>query len=108
MVNSRGPWRAAIGSDENKRPKPNEDETEIACLPHYRYDALDVFGPELGRQLTYEELEGNANLIAAAPDLLEASENILFRIRNIGYWNKPDTEMYIKALEAAVEKAKGE
>lgn len=40
-------------------------------------------------------------------DLIEASENLLFRIRNIGYWNKPDTEMYIKALEAAVEKAKG-
>lgn len=41
-------------------------------------------------------------------DLIEAAENLLFRIRNIGYWNKPDTEMYIKALEDAVNRAKGE
>ena len=83
---TKGPWIA------------NGDQVEASEGSNDGYRICDVFGPD---QIS------NASLISASPDLFEASENLLFRIRNIGYWNKPDTEMYIKALEAAVEKARG-
>lgn len=73
MKHSPDPWRAAVGKTEGDwRPRPHESETEIACLPHHHFDAIDVFGPEIDRVLTREELEANACLIAASPELLRA------------------------------------
>lgn len=47
----------------------------------------------------------NAQLIAAAPDLLEACEMVLNnRDSHLGYDNEPD---WVKAVWSAVEKAKG-
>lgn len=77
------------------------------CKKYVRCSECGCDGPFTSDDVDDEQCEIDWNIRLHDKDLLEASENLLFRIRNIGYWNKPDTEMYIKALEAAVEKAKG-
>lgn len=89
-------------------------------FPHWNghYFTIDVgpqeFDPSVATvhmnhvlSLKDDDVKANAQLIAASPDLFEAATNLVERYRSVN-WNKPDTEMYIKALEAAVEKARGE
>lgn len=105
VAHTRGPfsieYKKRFSIEGNVLVVLNSDRYPLAFVPAWDSPGKDE---EDGT----EEAKSNANLVRSAPELLEAAENILFRIRNIGYWNKPDTEMYIKALEAAVERAKGE
>ena len=56
--------------------------------------------------LPFEELPSNAALIAAAPDMLEALNNVIFMWRNLIPMYKGQAE-YHEAI-AAVRKARGE
>lgn len=103
VKHSPGPWRAAIGDDY--APRANESELEIACLSHDAFDAIDVFGPELDRELTGEELDANAHLIAAAPDLLEALKASNNKLRSIVF--DGDVHPLVAANNAAIAKAEG-
>jgi hypothetical protein len=72
-----GPWRAAFPPDY--RPLEGEDHDEITTVPHFCFDAIDIFAPALGRLSTIEEHFGNARLMAAAPEMYAAC----VRIRNL-------------------------
>jgi hypothetical protein len=55
-----------------------------------------------------EECQGNADLIAAAPELYEALENALDRLDDISIYYNIDLSEEIKAANAALAKARGE
>lgn len=55
---------------------------------------------------TLEEVEANARLIAAAPELLEALEE-LTRFHELGYSNTKTLEMIVSQARTAIAKAKG-
>lgn len=99
-----GPWRAALKDDSG--PTSSEDPIEVACIPHGIYDALLVYSPKRG--LSGTEHDGNAKLIAAAPDLLAACESAELVMTIV----LPRSHMaeYTSALatvRAAIAKAKG-
>jgi hypothetical protein len=57
------------------------------------------------RKRDNEENRANARLIASAPDLLEASKELLFKIQTLQ--GMDETYAAIKALERAIFKAEG-
>lgn len=57
---------------------------------------------------SHEELLANANLIASAPDLLEALENICQRLEQMQYdHNTCDGDLALEEARAAIAKARG-
>lgn len=60
---------------------------------------------ETDKELSLEEAEANARLIAAAPDLLEACEEV---IKNELHGITPYFDEAIRKVEAAISKAKKE
>lgn len=78
----------------------NSDRYPLAFVP-----AWD--SPGKGEEDGTEEAKANANLVWSAPDLLEAAVNLIERWHSPNWKNTENTAMYIKALEAAVERAKG-
>lgn len=59
----------------------------------------------VARQSWLKEAEANANLIAAAPELLEALQET---IDEIGFWMSQQNPELKKKIEAAIKKALGE
>jgi hypothetical protein len=60
---------------------------------------------------THEESIANANLIAAAPDLLEALEGIITTMPDLEEFENPDGYSmlpFVAAARSAIAKAKGE
>jgi len=85
-----GPWYVSKhGSDRCSVFKDYGDERELIA------NAID----------TWEEAEANAQLIAAAPELLEAAEELqlLLERANVAEWNTATIK-----LRAAIHKARGE
>jgi hypothetical protein len=62
------------------------------------------------RDVSYNEQKCNANLIAAAPDLLEAVEDLYWNAEDRGETTDEDGQEYDdwKAVRLAIKKAKGE
>lgn len=95
-----GPWKVFNGVDIF----PDDDDTKATkhiahCAPDDRPQCV----------LTTEERRSNANLIAAAPDLLAALE---WYVKNDDtYMGDPENQFWIdgfEAAKAAITKAKGE
>jgi len=97
-----GPWKADgvfIGTDE-------EDTQTIAYIDNHRNR----------RQRSVEEDHANACLIAAAPELLEAAKNFVFRLEDSSLdeieeslW-RPDGDGWkeLTSLKNAIKKALGD
>ena len=99
-----GPWRCGFEPNHYAQTSAGEDDTEIACLPHMAFDAIDVFSPM--RINTWEEHEANVYLISAAPDLAEAAIKALTFIETmVEEWAVGIDEA--EALRAALAKARG-
>lgn len=90
MNHTPGPWEVEI---------PGEVDEHYAVLDCFGHTASVYGHPEQ----TSVAL-ANARLIAAAPDLLDAVEELLIYLAD---WNDPDNETCQRA-RAAVAKAKGE
>lgn len=97
-----GPWRSVIHPDD-----ASKNAYEIACIPHPDVDAIDIVvtSPRNGWG-TPEQHECNAYLIAAAPDLYEALEDL--RSSLIVLMKSSDLTEELKQADAALAKARGE
>lgn len=117
---TKGPWS---GKDENGTflrdhswDVSNEDDFDcIACAPIHasgRVIALAVTDYPDGSWKDDSELEANAALIAAAPELLEALESIEMRLDafNEAQRDMPADSVWVclEKARAAIAKAKGE
>ena len=83
-----GPWREAYRANHRYRIIGGEKETSICEIALWITD--------------YEEQSANARLIAAAPDLLESLEALVFRSHL-----PPEDEWIEKDALAAIAKAEG-
>lgn len=90
-----GPW--FIGSDENEIDAPDPINPS---LPWYIATAHRYVGIE-----DEDQMSANARLIAAAPDLLAACEQLLATEQGVGPY---EWERARIAARAAIAKAKGE
>lgn len=69
----------------------------VAVLDH-----ADKDWEEVPFAIKFEAAEANAKLMAAAPEMLEALERVA------AYLDKEDDQDLVRAVEAAIAKAKGE
>lgn len=101
-----GPWRYALDGDSNNDMRhavlANVNDLWVAACYRSGTTAKHDSSPEAD-----QEAEANARLIAAAPAMLEALENMTAIVR-IGYpkSNSP-LDKQIRAAEAAIKAAKG-
>ena len=81
-THTRGPWRAALDPDWQRRE--DEHRVEVACIPHGCWDAIDVFGPKAAHHDCDSPAQhiANARLIASAPEMYEALQQIAFADRD--------------------------
>ena len=91
-----GPWRVEWRG-EKERPGIESDSASLSVVI-YEVKSDDDCGIH-GR--TPDEERANANLIAAAPDLLEVLEDIAADTGSSGWW-------WGEKMMAAIAKAKGE
>lgn len=88
-----GPWRAAIGDDDDQRA----GEFELACLEHHIY-GTNIYAPGEYYSDSHAEHLANAHLIAAAPELLAALKAIQKYVLS---------EHDMGLVDAAIAKAEG-
>lgn len=104
-----GPWKACRSYEDFDGPyvEPDlEDVEEYERQPFTRIYAKDGTAVMDAHDL-FEMKEGNARLIAAAPDLLEACEDILKSTKRGSKLSVHD-KWIIQRLEQAIKRAKGE
>jgi len=90
-----GPWRVAGRTDEGLRTDWSLDDVMTESEPSIRI--CNVYGG-----LSWPKGNANANLIAAAPDLLAACEAYLDAMERYGHPDKTD-----RMMVAAIAKARG-
>jgi hypothetical protein len=99
-----GPWRIdGLLASDGWGAREDEDSIEIACIPHDGFDALEIFGKRRNHD-DYAEHAANARLIAAAPDLFAALDDM---VRNYGLANDKAATACSAAI-AALRKARGQ
>lgn len=95
-----GPWVACKISDNSGFTVRTNERPELILIPVNLSEVNTSIHSEL-----VGEAEANARLIASAPDMLEAAENMLFAFRSAA-----KTEIQRKAvqyMDEAINKAKG-
>ena len=85
MAHTQGEWHAHDG-----QIYPLETGKTLALIPYFNKDN--------------EEQKANANLIASAPDLLDACEHAL---KELNYLHNGQDSDAIEALRTAIDKATG-
>lgn len=105
-----GPWRAGIGDDVERA-----GEFELACIEHHIFGS-GIYARGEYYSEDYAEHVANANLIAAAPDLLTALKQAVETIRTWHSIHIADDDAWdiyrqhapeMKAINAAIAKAEG-
>lgn len=89
---TKGEWKILPTSEYRKWVNVTSEKGVIAR----------VFYGEAPPVVYKEEAEANAKLIAAAPDLLEALQEILEAVDN-SVWNHPSLEKGKKAIEKSIK-----
>lgn len=79
-----------------------QDDPIYVKIPHTKYGHQFIRCIDEASDVSDEEDEANARLIAAAPELLEAGQLVIDR------WCQGDLAEAVRMLDAAVKKAKGE
>ena len=99
------PWVARmVDSQEWHIDAPNGDPT----VGHIKWTGLAVYGCDDYRQAGSEVSEANARLIASAPELLEAAQQVVARWDTPNWKDARHTGEFINLLRAAIAKATGE
>ena len=98
MSHTPGPWYAHDFSGLNSNGKKDPSDVCVSCVTP---DHLTVCYMGNGLTATHKEWEANAHLIAAAPELLEALEELL------GWECLAPIEAYENARDA-IAKARGQ
>jgi hypothetical protein len=93
VAHTPGPWESSW--QFIVAPDPNGIQPDI-------YIAEIVETDDEGRAAAPEQQRANAHLIAAAPELLEAAEEV------IANWETGDLAQAVRALDAAIASAKGD
>jgi len=104
-----GPWEAVFENDE--RGQPQVIYRGLVCLISHGDRRISVVTD--GRNCSTDEWEANARLIAAAPDLLEAVQELLsghdnLYVAHFGPASNPLNDIAAKAARAAIAKALGD
>ena len=86
-----GPWSVAY-HDVNDQAVVSGQHTEIATCWHHCVVELET------------QMQANARLISAAPDMLEALEGLVASVRGVG----PKDGKVLARADAAIAKARGE
>lgn len=100
LKHTPGPWVKDYGHTEGHIKTLHNPKVHTKTVIKYRYNMCEEI-------LTEEEIEANARLIAAAPEMLEALINVK-KYGCSGYidGSKPDIEFWFK-INMAIEKATG-
>lgn len=96
MKHTQGPWKII---DINYHPYIEKDGFEVCQL--FRTAFLN---DDYSEDIEFENAKANANLIAAAPELLEALEQLLDCVINPDNFDR----IVISDAQKAISKAKGE
>lgn len=94
-MNTKGPWEIKPDSFVIRMVKG--DQNEYGAIPYVALGGADR-----------DVLQANAYLVAAAPDLLEALEELVLASQATVSWSCNDFENAITNAESAIAKAKGE
>lgn len=110
---TKGPWVLNYDEYDGKVSVRSGNARDLADYPLYYEVVRSVGGRVHGANFDdYSEVEANARLIAAAPDLLEALEDLESDIAGRFDMEDPSTNPGIKfaieAARAAIAKATGE
>lgn len=97
MNHTPGPWMAI------KYKKQNVKELGFLILQNKRFDETNIATVFKAIDVSEEQLEANAKLIAAAPELLAALIHAFDFIKRTADWTGPDPDM-IK-IQSALAKA---
>lgn len=103
---TEGPWVVNFDEYDGKVSVRSGNARDLADCPIYYELVSSVGGRVHGASFDdYSEVEANANLIAAAPDLLEALENLT----NLYYGKDQQIQAgeYARQALAAIAKATG-
>lgn len=102
MKHTPGPWA------QSHRKQPNGGYvTQVYCEKGETIASLAWYPVEMGDGITGTSREANARLIAAAPDLLLALDDLLFAYCDPGNQGG-DHDDKVEAARAAIAKARGE
>ena len=101
MTHTPGPWvHAYVQSPYDSKENPETDDCYV--VDKRGFHVAKVYSPE--NQFVQHGEEANANLIAAAPEMLEALELVLNDNRLMNAMNKEQA----RAILDAIRKARGE
>jgi hypothetical protein len=104
MAHTQGPWTY------NKRlAKDGDKDTKIYGKSKHLFEPICRIPHDDVTTEGYREVKANAHLIASAPDLLEALDDMCYAFKDPGHmdnWSIPKKAAWNKATEA-IRKAKG-
>jgi hypothetical protein len=107
MGYTKGPWEVINGTWVSAKNPYGHDDMHIADVRGWGHLTGKGGGCSFSEKKAVEIVDANARLISAAPELLNACENV---IRNIEAFSEREGHIPFGAADvvAAIKKAKGE